>query len=160
MTYGAVGRNPLADLPSSIEHLLAGLIQQYYSQSVTGIAKTAVNWEMWWSNYGDVSIYFQNASDQVVGKELGWRIRDHMHYTDIHIFVRRNIAVYDRSAEELLFKFDKLIKQILMEHKQDLLTSGVLSVEYQRSRMTPSYNEQDNTQRLIISVISRYRLVA
>ena len=156
MTYKVLGKTNGGDLEASVEHLISGYLYSHYDNTITSISVTSILWEQWFSgSTGDYGIYFQNASEQNVSRELSWTLKEYDHYTDIHVFARSLHDDYDQSAENILFKFEKWIKKVIHENKTGLVDKGIAVMEVTGSRNIMVTNDTEDIKRKIISVWSR-----
>lgn len=162
MSYGSVGVSPLAPMANSVEKELADLLENNYDAVLTGVLFTDINYNQWFSGYGDIAIYFQDTGSSNVSGSVDHDIEDMDHYTDIHIFVRSIKADYANSAEKKCFDIEKWIIRTINQHKEDLADKGIQYIEYQDTRNLPYFmgdatNYDNIVFRKVISVYSKIR---
>lgn len=160
--YGAVGTSPLSPMVNSPEHQLASMLQTYYNEDITGVPSEDINWEQWFTGYGDIAIYFEDAGSYNVSGSVDHNIEDLDHYTDIHVFVRSLKSDYNESAEKICFDIEKWIIRTLNHRKESLASQGIQFIEYQDSRSLPYFDgdktDYDNiVYRKVISVYMKIR---
>lgn len=161
MVYKVLGTSPAGDLPDSIEHMISDLLWTYYDSSITGISATSILWERWFSgSSGDYGLFFQDASESNVSTDQTWALKDYDHYTDIHVFARSMHDDYTHSAEKILFRFEKMIKKIIYEHKTALATKGIQVLEVVGSRNIMISSDVEDIKRKIVTVWSRYSIAS
>jgi hypothetical protein len=158
--YGAIGTNPLRDLDTTVEHLIAEFLKANYDAVLTGVPFTDILWEQWYTGFGkDYGFYFQDVGDFDMSTEISWSIQDIDHFTEIHIFARSLHDDYDRSGARSLFYFQKWIKKILREQKTALADEGVMVMEYRDARIIPPESDKDDIRRIVITVRTKIMLI-
>lgn len=162
--YGAVGTSPLTPIPKTPEKLLADLLEANYDEEMTSIPFTDISYFKWFSGYGDIAIYFQEAGHNNVSDSVDHNIQDFDHYTDIHIFVRSLKVDYDNSAEKKAYDLEQWIVKTIIQNNEALASSGIQFIEYEDSRVLP-YFMGDNTDydnlvyRKVLSVYMKIRII-
>jgi len=162
--YGHVGVNPLAPMPSNPEHQLALLLQNNYDESMTSIPFADIEYEKWFSGYGDIAIYFQEAGHNNVSSSVDHNIRDYDHYVDIHVFCRSMKVDYANSAEKKAFDLEQWISKTILQHKEDLASGGIQYMEHEDTRVLPYFmgdsTDYDNLiYRKVLSVYMKIRVI-
>jgi hypothetical protein len=160
MTYGALGTNPLADLPQSVEKLLSDFLKAHYDATITGISSDNILWDQWYSGaFKDYGIYLQDVGDFDVSTEISWSLFDIDHFTEIHVFARSTHDDYEHSADKMLFQFDKWIKKTIRNNKTGLADNGLIVMEYRDSRNIPVEDDVKDIKRKVITVRTKTMLI-
>jgi hypothetical protein len=160
MSYGNIGTSPLSDLPKTVEKLLSDFLKANYDQTITETPSTDILWDQWYSgSFKDYGIYFQDVGDFDVSTEISWSLFDIDHFTEIHVFARSTHDDYERSADKMLFQFDKWIKKTIRNNKTGLADQGIMVMEYKDARNIPVEDDMKDIKRKVITIRTKMMLI-
>lgn len=170
--YGHVGVTPLAPMSNSPERQLALLLKQKYpsdeedleSEGLKDIKFSDIEYEKWFSGYGDIAIYFEDAGHSNISMSVDHNIQDFDHYTDIHLFVRSMKTDYDNSAEKKAFDLEQWIIKTIIQNNEALASGGIQQMVYENTRVLPYFmgdrtNYDNLVYRKVLSVCMKIRLI-